>query len=266
MAAAALPPATRLAAEPGWRAIDFISDLHLSAALPRTRAAFEAYLRSTRAGAVLILGDLFEFWPGDDAVELPFEQGCMAALAAAARQRFVGLMIGNRDFLIRPGLLQANGLQPLPDPTLLEAFGQRVLLTHGDALCLDDTAYQQFRRWARDPATQAQFLARPLQQRIALASQVRHASEASRSAPPPPGGWGDIDFAAAVECLRAADSPTLVHGHTHRPGDAELAPGFVRRVLSDWDLDGAAARAEVLRLDASGFRRLALEDAALEGA
>lgn len=261
MGAAALPSAAELAGGPGWQAIDFVSDLHLSSAQPRTFAAFDAYLRGTRADAVLVLGDLFEFWPGDDAIALPFERAVFAALRAAAQRRFVGLMVGNRDFLLRPAFVQAQGLQPLPDPSCLLAFGRRVLLSHGDALCLGDAAYQQFRRWARDPATQAQFLARPLPERIALGATVRHASEAGRQAPPPPGGWGDIDFDAALACLREAAAPTLVHGHTHRPGDEALAPDRERRVLSDWDFDQDPARAGVLRLSATGFVRLAPAEA-----
>ena len=258
---APLPPATEFRLPAGWGAVDFISDLHLAAALPRTVEALAGYLQRTHADAVLILGDLFEFWPGDDAAQLPFERQCLDLLAAAARRCCVGLMVGNRDFLIRPALLRAHGLEPLADPTVLLGFGRRVLLTHGDALCLDDVAYQQFRRWARDPGTQAEFLARPLAERIALATKVRHASEASRGAEPPPGGWGDIHAGAALAALRAAAADRLVHGHTHRPGDDELAPGIKRHVLSDWDLDEAAPRAGVLRLSAAGMKRLAPADA-----
>jgi UDP-2,3-diacylglucosamine hydrolase len=257
---AALPPAAEFRLPAAWRAVDCISDLHLAAGLPRTVDALAGYLRRTRADAVLILGDLFEFWPGDDAAQLPFERRCLELLAAAARRCFVGLMVGNRDFLIRPALLESGGLNPLADPTLLVGLGRRVLLTHGDALCLDDLAYQHFRRWARDPQTQAEFLARPLAERVALAAKVRHASEASRGAEPPPGGWGDIHFGAALAALRAAGADQLVHGHTHRPGDDELAPGITRHVLSDWDLDGATPRAGVLRLSAAGFERLAPAD------
>jgi UDP-2,3-diacylglucosamine hydrolase len=253
---AALPPAGEWRMPDGWRAVDFVSDLHLKADLPRTVEAFARYLEHTRADAVLILGDLFEFWPGDDAVQLPFERRRVEELGAAARRRTVAMMVGNRDFLIRPALLQAHGIVPLSDPTVLTGFGVRVLLTHGDALCLGDVAYQQFRRWARDPQTQAGFLARPLAERIALGAQVRHASEAGRSTTPPPGGWGDIDTDAARDCLRAVDAEHLVHGHTHRPADEMLAPGIERHVLADWDFEGTPVRGGVLRLSAAGFERL----------
>jgi UDP-2,3-diacylglucosamine hydrolase len=258
---AGAPAPAALHADAAWRCIDFVSDLHLSAAQPRTVDAFAAYLARTRADALLILGDLFEFWPGDGAEALPLERRCLDALAEAAKRRFVGVMLGNRDFLLRPALLQRFGLRALEDPTLLDACGRRLLLTHGDALCLSDTAYQQFRAWVRDSATQAEFLKRPLAERVALGASVRHASEAGRRQAPPPGGWGDIDAAAAVQWLHAASAACMIHGHTHRPGDSVLGGDCERSVLADWDLDGDALRAEVLRLDASGLRRIAPEAA-----
>lgn len=257
-AAGVLPPAAAWVAPDSWQAIDFISDLHLSEALPRTFEAWAAYLRSTPADAVVILGDLFEFWPGSDAQQLDFEQRCLGVLSQAAQQRHVALMVGNRDFLLTAALLQDLGVHALADPTLLRAWGSATLLTHGDALCLADVAYQQFRAWTRDPATQANFLARPLAERVKLGASIRHASEAGRRQAPPPGGWADLDADAAVACLQAAGARTMVHGHTHRPGDSALAPGFDRRVLSDWDLDDAPPRAEVLRLRQDGFARLAV--------
>jgi UDP-2,3-diacylglucosamine hydrolase len=263
--ASVLPPVVEWRAEDGWRAIDFISDLHLSNALPRTFEGWAAYMRGTAADAVFILGDLFEFWPGSDAVQLDFEQRCMQVLADAAKRRCVALMVGNRDFLLTPQLLNQSGLQWLSDPTLLRAWQHTVLLTHGDALCLADLPYQQFRAWTRDPATQRDFLARPLAERMRMGAGIRHASEAGRRQTPPPGGWADLDAQAAVACLQAAGTTRMVHGHTHRPGDSTLAPGFDRLVLSDWDLDDAQQRAEVLRLSASGFERLTPRDACRRG-
>jgi UDP-2,3-diacylglucosamine hydrolase len=258
----ALPPAAEWSAPPGWWAIDFISDLHLCEAMPRTFEAWAAYMRDTPADAVCILGDLFEFWPGSDAVQLEFEARCLQVLRDATRRRPVAVMVGNRDFLLTPELLQSLGVMPLADPTLLHAWQQRWLLTHGDALCLGDMAYQQFRAWTRNPATQADFLARPLAERVSLGAGIRHASEAGRIQAPPPGGWPDLDADAAVACLRTADAVHMLHGHTHRPGPSRLAPGFEREVLSDWNLDDAAPRAEVLRLHREGITRLAPEAAA----
>lgn len=252
-----LPPATEWPAPPGWQRIDFISDLHLCAPMPRTFDAWAHYMRATPADAVLILGDLFEFWPGSDAVQMDFEARCAEVLRNAVRQRQVGVMVGNRDFLLTPQFLQGLGVLPLADPTLLRAGEHRLLLTHGDALCLADQRYQQFRAWARNPATQAEFLAKPLEERVRVGAGVRQASEAGRQQTPAE-GWGDLDFDAAVACLQAAGSRVLMHGHTHRPGGETLRPGFERLVLSDWDLDGTPPRAQVLRLQPDGLHRLAL--------
>ncbi len=247
--------------EPGWRAIDFISDLHLAASQPATFEAWQAFMHGTTADAVLILGDLFEFWLGDDAGELPFEASCLQVLRDSSRQRFVGVMVGNRDFLISGRLLESCGVEYLADPTLLEAWHQRLLLTHGDALCLDDVGYQKFRQWARDASVQNDFLSRPLAERQQVAAGFRHASEAGRQQTLPSGIGGDLDARAAVACMREAGCGQMVHGHTHRPGDDSFAPGFERSVLSDWDLDGGAHRAEVMRLTAQGLARIGLQAA-----
>jgi UDP-2,3-diacylglucosamine hydrolase len=261
--AGVLPSASEWVAPDGWQAIDFISDLHLSDALPRSFEAWASYMQCTVADAVVILGDLFEFWPGSDAVQMDFEARCIQVIRDAARQRHVALMVGNRDFLLTAEFLQGIGVHALTDPTLLRAWRQpALLLTHGDALCLDDVAYQQFRAWTRNPATQADFLARPLAERVKVGAGIRHASEAGRRQAPPEGGWADLDPAAAVACLQAAGASRLLHGHTHRPGASQLAPGFEREVLSDWNLDDAPVRAEVLRLGRNGIRRLAPEAAA----
>ena len=245
-------------AVPGaWQAVDFISDLHLSPALPRTRQAFEAHLRGTPADAVFILGDLFEVWIGDDARTLPYEAACTALLAEAAQRITVGFMAGNRDFLLGPAMRQAAGLTDLPDPTRLVAWGRTVLLTHGDALCLADTDYQAFRRDVRSAAWQQVFLARPLAERAQVAAGIRARSEERKRFD----GRMDVDVDATVaqQWMQAAGAQTLVHGHTHRPGSDELSPGHPRHVLSDWDLDDPAhPRAEVLRLTPDGFARLAV--------
>lgn len=260
-----LPRPVEWAAPEHWQAIDFISDLHLSAALPRTFDTWAAYMQRTPADAVVILGDLFEFWPGSDAVQLDFEAGCIQVLEAAAQRRHVALMVGNRDFLLDRQLLQPLGVHWLEDPTVLRAWQRHaVWLTHGDALCLDDVAYQRFRAVVRDAKTQADFLALPLAQRVRLGAEARHASEAGRRRAPPPGGWPDLDLAACAACLRAGQAQVMVHGHTHRPGASPLAPGLHRQVLSDWDLDDPAPRAEVLRLRRDGFARLS-PDAACSG-
>ena len=251
-----LPAFFELAAPPAWRAIDFISDLHLCEALPRTFQAFEAHLNNTRADAVFILGDLFEVWVGDDMAKSGFERQCVEAMARAASRRHLAFMVGNRDFLAGSELLRQSGAMGLPDPTVLNAWGQRVLLSHGDALCLADTPYQAFRREVRSPEWQSTFLARPLSERLQIAADIRRVSAESQSRRQFDGAAdADVDSAEAVHWMHAMGTAEMVHGHTHRPGSNSLAPGFKRHVLSDWDLD-TAQRAEVLRLTRDGFERL----------
>lgn len=266
MTKAATPPAARpvpaeLLAPPAWQRIDFISDLHLGPDTPQTLEAWLGYLHETAADAVFILGDLFEVWAGDDARFDAFESRCMAALAEAASQRSLGFMAGNRDFLLGPDMLGACGMQALADPTVLVAFGQRMLLTHGDALCLADTEYQAFRALVRSPAWQRDFLAQPLEQRRRFARELRSQSEMRKRSLPSPEAWADIDIPMTLGWLHDANAPTLIHGHTHRPATEPLGDGCVRHVLSDWDLDHPPHRTEVLRMTAAGLARLPLREA-----
>ena len=252
----ALPPLYQWSAPASWRRIDFISDLHLSPALPRTFAAWAAHLLHTPAEAVLMLGDLFEVWVGDDQRTRAFEQQCVDVMAEAASRRSIGFMPGNRDFLLGQAMRSACGLLALPDPTALDAWGQRLLLSHGDVLCLDDEPYQRFRAESRSPAWQRRFLALPLTERLRQATDARSASQARKDASGfDPELWADVDPAAAVAWMHATGCADLVHGHTHRPGSEALAPGLQRHVLSDWDLDGGT-RAEVLRLTRDGLARV----------
>lgn len=250
---AQLPAFFELAAPSTWRAIDFISDLHLCEAMPRTFEAWRQHLMHTTADAVFMLGDLFEVWVGDDARSRPFERRCINVLAEAASHRQLAFMAGNRDFLVGDATLRDAGMMALPDPTLLSAWGQAALLTHGDALCLDDTPYQAFRAEVRSPEWQSRFLARPLPERLQIAAELRGASESRKRFDG--NSMADVDAAEAVRWMHAMGASEMVHGHTHRPGSAALAPGFKRHVLTDWDLD-TQQRAEVLRLSRSGFERL----------
>jgi UDP-2,3-diacylglucosamine hydrolase len=251
-----LPEATPSLALPGdWRAIDFISDLHLDRSTPGAFDAWAAHLRHSRADAVFILGDLFEVWVGDDIAERDFEARCTEVLGEAAKHRAVGFMAGNRDFLVGDALLEANGVVRLADPTVVVAFGKRVLLSHGDALCIDDVPYQRYRAVVRRPALQRVFGALPYAARSAIGRALRQRS--GRRGPREPGGFIDVDAEAALAWMRGADAPTLVHGHTHAPASHDLAPGEVRHVLSDWELEGSSKpRAEILRWTADGFARI----------
>ena len=252
------PTPDTLHAPPSWRCIDFISDLHLHDGLAKTTQALTDYLRSTPADAVLILGDLFEAWVGDDMRTQAYEAACVDAFAQAGQRLHLGMMVGNRDFLIGPEMLWACHAHPLRDPTVLHAWGQSVLLIHGDELCLADTAYLRFREQVRNPAWQQAFLAAPLEARLAQARQMREASQMHQQSQAQT-EWADVDAPAASQWMRAAQAATLIHGHTHRPGDQPFGPtGAVRHVLSDWDMDHGHPRAEVLRMSASGFERISL--------
>jgi UDP-2,3-diacylglucosamine hydrolase len=259
-----LPPPYAWAAPASWRRIDFISDLHLAPGSPRTFEAFAAHLLYTPADAVLMLGDVFEVWVGDDQRHGVFEQQCVQLLAEAASRRHVGFMAGNRDFLLGQAMHRDCGLMALADPTVLDAWGHRLLLTHGDALCLADTDYQRFRAEARTEAWQSRFLSLPLAERLARAHAARAESDQRRrDRPQDPALWADVDDAAAVAWMHAAGCAEMVHGHTHRPATHTLAPGHVRHVLTDWDLDhGSPGRAEVLRLTRDGLVRVAPSRAA----
>ncbi|AKJ28664.1 UDP-2,3-diacylglucosamine diphosphatase [Caldimonas brevitalea] len=262
---AALPGLHALQAGADWRCVDLLSDLHLQADLPRTAAAFHRYLQHTPADAVLILGDLFEVWVGDDAADAGFEAQCAQWLHEAAQRRWIGFMAGNRDFLVGPEFLARCGLHALPDPTVL-AFGtQRLLLTHGDALCIDDVEYQQFRAQVRSPEWQTRFLAQPLAERRKIAAHLRQASEQKKRNEGLE-SYADVDDTSARRWLEDAEAATLIHGHTHRPASHRLGADKSRHVLSDWDLDNAASghpqRAEVLRLTQQGMTRVDLALAA----
>lgn len=254
-----------LQAPAAWRTVDFISDLHLHVSEPATFAAWQHYMRSTPADAVFILGDLFEVWVGDDIVsnnlllgKSGFEDQCAQVLLQAAQKLALFFMHGNRDFLVGQALADSCQLTLLEDPTVLEfpaASGQRWLVSHGDALCILDTDYMQFRKQVRSDEWQQAFLSKPLIDRQALARDLRRQSEAKKKSQI---DYADVDAGLAAQWLTAAGAKTLIHGHTHKPATHSLGGDLVRVVLSDWDTAATPPRAEVLRLDASGLRRFAL--------
>lgn len=255
----ALPTFWEVQAAVEWKTIDFISDLHLADDTPRTFEAFASYLSRTRADAVFILGDLFEVWVGDDARHEGFEARCVDVLCEAASRCVLGFMVGNRDFLVGSDMLKSCGMLALSDPTVLIAFGERMMLTHGDALCVADVAYQRFRSVVRSPAWRTDFLSRPLAERYKAARDVRQESE-RRKQEQSAGRYVDIDVATAVRWMHEAGTPSMIHGHTHMPGSETLAPGFQRHVLTDWDFDhdGELPRGGVLRWQKDGIQRLSL--------
>jgi UDP-2,3-diacylglucosamine hydrolase len=252
----ALPRFAELTAPPGWRTVEFISDLHLQLEEPSTFETWRRYMAATRADALFILGDLFEVWVGDDiALQPGFAADCAAVLQAATRRMPVFIMHGNRDFLMGDGMVRSCGANLLADPSVLGFAGRRWLLTHGDELCLADTDYMRFRAQVRAPSWQREFLAKPLAQRQAIGRELRAQSEARKRAA---GGveYADVDEPHALAWLEAADAQAMIHGHTHRPADHLLPDGRMRIVLSDWDAAALPLRTEVLRLSTRGAERI----------
>ena len=254
----AAPPWPVLQAPSAWRHVEFISDLHLQDSEQATFLAWQDYMQHTRADAVFILGDLFEVWVGDDVITddgvtvqtrqaLSFEASCAQVLKAASHRLDIFFMHGNRDFLLGPAFAKTSGMTLLDDPTILDFAGQRWLLSHGDALCLSDTDYLEFRTQVRSPQWQHEFLGKPLAERQTIARALRAQSETRKSSGMT---YADVDRAASCDWLHTAQASTLIHGHTHRPADHELANGLRRIVLSDWDARATPPRTEVLRLSA----------------
>jgi UDP-2,3-diacylglucosamine hydrolase len=196
----------------------FISDIHLSPRQPRITRAFLAFLAQLAACRLFVLGDLFDYWAGDDDLQDPFNRQITAALAAL-RQQDVQLTIlpGNRDFLMRADFARAAGAILETDPLCMDLDGQRVLLSHGDSFCTADPEYQSFRQTVRDPQWQRQFLARPLAERRDQIEKLRQSSEQAKSEKP---AWlMDVTPEAIEAVLREYGFPRLmIHGHIHRPG------------------------------------------------
>ena len=213
----------------------FISDLHLQVAQPAITAAFVAFLqeRAMAARSLYLLGDLFEYWAGDDDLADPFHQHIATVIRAVSDSGVAVYWIaGNRDFLVGPAFADAAGLTLLDEPHVADIGGQRIILVHGDAQCTGDTGYMAFRAQVRDAAWQAQFLAMPLAQRKAIIAGMREGSREAHATKT----MHIMDVApAAIEALHAAcGSDIIIHGHTHRP--ALHRNGARRRyVLSDWE-------------------------------
>ncbi len=232
----------------------FISDLHLSAHEPATVARFQQFLESParQAARLTILGDLFDYWAGDDDLADPFNTRIAAALHQLADHGVtIDLMVGNRDFLIGKDFAAAAGVTLVNDPVIREIGGIKTLLTHGDTLCTDDADYQRFRAHVRNPEWQSQFLARPLAERKREIEALRARSEAEKRNKPM--AIMDVNAQAVTELMHSHDVNALIHGHTHRQGshihqvDGQTCQ---RWVLSDWD----GVRGSALDCQATGWR------------
>ena len=231
----------------------FISDLHLDPARPHITDLFGRFIdtEARKADALYILGDLFEAWVGDD--DPSDVGGFVATTLRGLRESGVPVyyMRGNRDFLLGDDYARRAGMTILPDPAVVLLQGEPTLLMHGDLLCTDDVAYQQFRAQTRDPEWQRQFLSQPLPARLAFAGQARAASKAHQSGLQSQGmmeAITDVAPAAVEATFSRYGIGTLIHGHTHRPATHEHAGGR-RIVLGDWYEQGS-----VLRVDADGAK------------
>lgn len=229
----------------------FISDLHLCAKEPQVARLFRHFMQRIAPGAdaLYILGDLFEYWAGDDDLSDPFHESIVHALQKlAASGTHVYLMHGNRDLLMGKALATACGATLLSDPTLLDLYGTPTLISHGDALCTDDAAYQAFRTQVRNADWQRTFLARSLAERKAFIEGLRWQSEQEKQTKNM--DIMDVNADAVAALFREYRYPRLIHGHTHRPKhhqhqvDGRLCE---RWVLGDWHSEG-----NFLRCDGSG--------------
>ncbi len=229
----------------------FISDLHLDAEQPGIGAQFLAFLENEgrQADALYILGDLFESWIGDDDPNPHY-----AAMKAAIRQLAesgvpVYFIHGNRDFLVGETFAAETHLALLPDPCVVDLYGTRVLLSHGDALCTDDFEYQQVRAMTRNPVWQSMMLAKSLAERIGIAARARAQSRERNALLPE--AIMDVNQEAVERAMRSQGVCVLLHGHTHRPAVHEFeldGKPATRIVLGDWYEQGS-----VVRWDADGF-------------
>lgn len=233
----------------------FISDLHLSQERPEITDIFLRFLQgpARQAEALYILGDLFEVWLGDDMV-LPDYQAAITELKALSQAVPVSIMHGNRDFLMREGFESMTGCRLLADETIIDLYGTPTLLMHGDTLCTDDLAYQEFRGMVRNPAWQTELLGKPPQERLALAKKLRDISKTETSGKQQ--DIMDVNQDAVEQAMQRHGVRQLIHGHTHRPAihDFEMAGQPASRiVLADWYEKGST-----LRCDSTGCRLEAL--------
>lgn len=218
----------------------FIADLHLSPDVPQLVQAFHDYIdyRAAEADTLYIIGDLFDYWIGDDAMD-DFQEDIAAKLAEySAKGKDVFFIHGNRDFLIGEDFAHKAGLTILDDPSLIMLGDVPVLVTHGDGLCTDDEEYMKFRAMVRDPEWQRQALAMSVEEREAIARQMRDDSgEANHKKPE---HIMDVNAQAVIDLMNQYQVRTLIQGHTHRPDvhDFEVNGATMRRyVVGDWRFD-----------------------------
>lgn len=234
----------------------FVSDIHLNGAQPAVTTQFVAFLRTTARTAehLYILGDLFEFWIGDDDADPTYAQVQDELRALTAAGVPCSVMHGNRDFLLGRQFCARTGCQLIEDGTVITLYGQPILLTHGDLLCTDDRSYQRLRRIVRNPLVQWVFKCLPLARREKIAARIRAGSQMhTRQAA---ADIMDVNAAAVDRAFEHAGVQLMIHGHTHRPAIHQHPAGTamrIRIVLGDWHTQGS-----VLRFTAQGYGLLTL--------
>ena len=234
----------------------FISDIHLNGQQPEITEQFLAFLsrEARQAEKLYILGDLFEFWIGDDDPD-PTYARVQAELKSLTRSGVpCYVMHGNRDFLLGKEFCKRTRCQLLKDGTVIELYGQHILLCHGDVLCTDDVSYQRLRRIVRNPLTQGLLRLLSLKQRQQLACRMRTASQ--KHTQQTMSSIMDVNQQAVVQYMQNAQVQWLIHGHTHRPHIHQHVLGpdkGTRIVLGDWYQQGS-----VLSWSDSGYELLSL--------
>ena len=234
-----------------------ISDLHLEQERPDITRAFLDLLggRAREAQALYILGDFFEVWVGDDAMS-PYQLSiCQALRELSDSGTQIFLMHGNRDFMLGKAFCKAAGATLLKDPSVVDFYGEPVLLMHGDSLCTRDEAYMRMRRVLRNPLTLWILRHLPLRTRHRLARKLRNESRAQTRMKA--NDIVDVTPEEVPRVMQAFGVHTLVHGHTHRPAIHKLQLGeqaAKRIVLGDWDRQGWA-----LQVDEQGFQLTAFD-------
>jgi UDP-2,3-diacylglucosamine hydrolase len=213
----------------------FVSDLHLCPTRPVLTGLFCDFLKEVVPGndALYLLGDLFEYWAGDDDLDDPFNARICAAIKACELPKFV--LPGNRDFLFGEAFSAATGATLLADEVVHDIAGTPTLILHGDTLCSDDTAYQDFRRLVRSPQWQQAFLARPLAERKAQIDELRRHSEEQKQQKPM--AIMDVNRDTVIDAFQRHGVHTMIHGHTHRMASHHYdiaGQQCVRHVLGDW--------------------------------
>ena len=230
----------------------FVSDLHLQPARPLLTEAFLRFLQQHALGAqqLYLLGDIFEYWAGDDDLSEPFHRQIVNALR---RVSDAGVQLywiaGNRDFLVGDAFAAAAGLTLLPETWVIEVAGQRIVLLHGDAQCTDDVKYMAFRAQVRQPAWQQQFLAMPLAQRKQIIAGLREQSKQGHTEKSYE--IMDVTPQAIADVFAQTGASIMIHGHTHRPALHEV-DGTRRYVLPDWEPESTPPRGGWLALAPDG--------------